>query len=298
MTLVLTALAFAVNTFVFPILLFLPLLLIKALVPIRRFRAACDRGLVGISYRWTSVNAFIFQRIGGMKINVDMAPGIELVRDKRYLILPNHQTWTDIIVLQSVFHPRSPFLTFFLKSQLRWIPVFGLIWWALGFPYMKRHSAAYVAKHPEKKGQDLETTKRFCERIRNNPFAVINFVEGTRWTPEKAKRSPYKHLLQPKAGGVAIALQALDYGFDHILDVTMTYDSARNSFVDLLAGRVRNVTVQVRELPLASVPQGDYFADDAFAVEFREWLNAMWAEKDRRLGVMLADIDAVQEPFA
>ena len=31
-------------------------------------------------------------------------------------------------------------------------PVIGLAWWALGFPFMKRYSKAYLAKHPEKKG--------------------------------------------------------------------------------------------------------------------------------------------------
>lgn len=291
---VLVTLAFAVNSVVFPIVLFLPVLLIKGLVPVRRFRTFCDKVLVWISFRWISGNSFIFQRLAGMHIDVEMDPGIELVHNKRYLILPNHQTWADIFVLQTVFHPRAPFLTFFLKSQLRWVPVFGLIWWALGFPYMKRHSPAYIAKHPEKKGQDLETTKRFCDGIRKRPFAIINFVEGTRRTPEKAMRSPYKHLLPPKAGGVAIALQALDYGFDHILDVTMTYDSERNSFGDLLAGRVRNVKVQVRELPLKSVPQGDYFADEAFAVRFREWLNGVWAEKDARLDVVAGEEADVQ----
>lgn len=283
MTRLLVTTAFALNTLVFPVLLFLPVLAVKGLVPVRRFRAACDRALIWISFRWTSNNTRLFRRFGGLRIDVDLPPEIELSGSKRYLILPNHQTWTDIFILQAVFHPRTPFLTFFLKSQLFWVPVFGIIWWALGFPYMKRHSPAYLAKHPEKKGQDLATTKRFCQRIRSKPFAIINFVEGTRRTPAKAKRSPYKNLLPPKAGGVAIALQALDYSFDHVLDVTMTYDSPRNSFGELLAGRVKNVKVVVRELPLESVPRGDYFGDEAFAKEFREWLNGVWAQKDERL---------------
>lgn len=283
MTAVWVTLAFAANSIVFPIFLFLPVLLVKGLVPVRPFRALCDRALVWISFRWIGNNALIFRHLAGMEIDAEIDPGIEFSRGKRYLILPNHQTWTDIIVLQSVFKQRTPFLTFFLKSELRWVPVFGLVWWALGFPYMKRHSAAYLARHPEKKGQDLETTKRFCERIRQNPFAIINFVEGTRRTPAKLARSSYKHLLPPKAGGVAIAFQALEYGFDHILDVTLSYETERHSFVDLLAGRVRKVRVQVRELPLESVPRGDYFSDEAFADRFRGWLNGVWAEKDERI---------------
>lgn len=273
---------FAANSVFYPVVLFLPVLAAKGLVPVRRFREACDRVLVGISFEWTKGNALIFEKVGGLRVETRFADGVTLDPSKRYLILPNHQSWVDIIVLQGVFHPKTPFLTFFLKSELRWVPVFGLIWWALGFPYMKRHSAAYLAKHPEKKGQDLETTKRFCERIRKNPFAVINFVEGTRRTKEKAKKSPFKHLLQPKAGGIATAISALDYEFDHVLDVTLVYDTERNSFDDLLAGRPIGVTVDVRDVPLQNVPRGDYFNDEAFAAEFRDWLNGLWADKDAR----------------
>lgn len=283
MKLLLVTLAFTLNSIVFPVLLFLPVLALKGLVPVKAFRAACDRAMVWVSFKWTNNNTWLFTRLGGLDLELDLPPEIELSQKKRYLILPNHQTWTDILVLQAVFHPRTPFLTFFLKSQLRWVPVFGVIWWALGFPYMKRHSPAYLAKHPEKRGQDLETTRRFCQRLKDRPFAIINFVEGTRRTPAKAAKSPYKQLLPPKAGGVAIAMQSLDYSFDHVLDVTITYSSKTISFPDLLAGRVGHVKVAVRELPLASVPRGDYFADDAFAHQFRTWLNQVWEEKDKRL---------------
>lgn len=283
MKLLLVTFAFALNSLVFPVLLFLPVLALKGLVPVKAFRAACDRAMVWISFRWTNNNTWLFTRLGGLRLDVDLPEQIELSPKKRYLILPNHQTWTDILVLQAVFHPRTPFLTFFLKSQLRWVPVFGVIWWALGFPYMKRHSAAYLAKHPEKRGQDLETTRRFCQRLKDRPFAIINFVEGTRRTPAKAAKSPFKQLLPPKAGGVAIAMQSLDYSFDHVLDVTITYTSKTISFPDLLAGRVGRVKVEVREVPLASVPRGDYFADEAFAAQFRAWLNQVWEEKDKRL---------------
>jgi 1-acyl-sn-glycerol-3-phosphate acyltransferase len=41
-------------------------------------------------------------------------------------------------VLQRIFHGRIPFLKFFLKQELIWVPVIGLAWWALDFPFMKR----------------------------------------------------------------------------------------------------------------------------------------------------------------
>ncbi len=281
---------FLLNTLFHAITVFYAILLAKALVPVPAWRRLCDRGLVRVSIAWTLWNTRIFE-LGGFRPRAEIAPGIELSPQKRYLILANHQTWTDILTLQAVFHPKTPFLTFFLKKQLLYVPVFGLIWWALGYPFMERYSPAAVAKNPALKNRDLETTKRFCERIRGKPYAIINFVEGTRRTAGKSKGSPYRHLLAPKAGGVATALQALDYAFDHVLDVTLRYERKTNSFMDLLSGRVGAVQVSVREVPLPAIPRGDYFGDPAFAETFRTWLNGMWHEKDARLAAAGGAID-------
>jgi 1-acyl-sn-glycerol-3-phosphate acyltransferase len=274
---------FVLNTVVHAVVAFNVVLLAKFLVPIPAWRRLCDRGMVAVSFQWTLWNTRIFSALGGLRLVTDLAPGIELAPTKRYLIISNHQSWTDIFAMQGIFHPRTPFLTFFLKRQLLYVPVFGVIWWALGFPYMKRFSSAYLAKHPEMKNKDLETTRRFCQRIRGKPYAIINFVEGTRRTPAKAAKSPYRHLLPPKAGGVATALQALDYEFDHVLDVTLTYRGTRTSFSDLLAGRVGEVHAAIREIPLGEIPKGDYFTDPAYAEAFRAWLNGVWKRKDEQI---------------
>lgn len=272
---------FALNSVACAVIAFYAVLLVKLLVyPIRPLRQACDRALVAISTRWTLWNTKLFHAAGGFRVDARIDDGIELSPAKRYLIVSNHQTWTDIFVLHALFHPRTPFLTFFLKRQLLYVPVFGVIWYALGFPFMDRHSPAQIEKNPALKGRDLAKTRKFCQRIRGKPYAIINFVEGTRRTPSKAKRSSLRNLLTPKAGGIATALAALDYEFDHVLDVTLRYEHERTSFVDLLFGRVGRVVAHVRELPLASIPRGDYFEDPAHAERFRTWLNDEWARKD------------------
>lgn len=284
---VLGFLAFALNTFVHAVVAFYVVLLLKLLgYPIPAWRRLCDRWLIAISRQWTVFNAAIFRTFMGLKLEPSLAPGIELSREKRYLIVANHQSWVDIFVMHALFHPRTPFLTFFLKKQLIWVPFFGVIWWTLGFPFMKRHSSAYLEQHPEKRGEDLKTTRRLCASLKGRPYAIINFVEGTRRTHEKAKKSPYQHLLAPKAGGIATALEALDYEFDHILDVTIAYTTPRHAFGDLLAGRVGRVVARIAEIPLSEVPKGDYFQDEAHAARFREWLNAWWKRKDAVLGAM------------
>lgn len=91
-------------------------------------------------------------------------------------------------------------LKFFLKKELIWVPFLGLAWWALDFPFMKRYSRKFLAANPHLAGKDLESTKKACEKFKHTPVSVMNFVEGTRFTPEKHQRknSPYAHLLPPR----------------------------------------------------------------------------------------------------
>jgi 1-acyl-sn-glycerol-3-phosphate acyltransferase len=124
-----------------------------------------------------------------------------------YLVNCNHQSWADILVLQHLLTHRIPLLKFFLKQQLLWVPVMGLAWWALDFPFMRRHSEEVLKAHPELRGKDQEATRLACEKFSLIPTSVMNFCEGTRFTPTKHQRqqSPYRHLLRPKAGGIALA---------------------------------------------------------------------------------------------
>ena len=105
-----------------------------------------------------------------------------------YLVTSNHQSWVDILVLQYLFNRRIRLLRFFLKQELIWVPVIGLCWWALEFPFMKRYSHETIEKHPELRGKDLETTTKMCRRLRDQPFAITNFLEGTRFSEEKRDR--------------------------------------------------------------------------------------------------------------
>jgi 1-acyl-sn-glycerol-3-phosphate acyltransferase len=272
---------FLLNAFVFAVVCFWPVSLLERLTPARRAKAALRRAMQAIAQGWSSMNTRLLG-LGGFRVDATTAPGLELRRDRRYLVLPNHQSWSDIFVLQTFFGRRTALLTFFLKRQLRWVPVFGHAWKSLGFPFMERHDAAAVARDPSLRVRDLETTRRFCDRIRTEPFAVVNFVEGTRRTERKAARSPYRHLLAPKAGGIAVAMQALEGSWDEVLDVTIRYPSGRSTFIDLLMGKVGRVRLDVRPVPPGEIPRGDYLNDPEFVERFRTWLNELWQRKDAR----------------
>lgn len=203
-----------------------------------------------------------------------------------YMIAANHQSWVDTLVLFYVFNRRIPFLKYFLKQDLIWIPFLGAALWCMDFPFMRRYSKAYLAKHPEMKGKDVETTRKSCARFRHMPVSVINFPEGTRITPEKhaEQASPYHHLLKPKAGGMAFALLALGDRMRCLLDVTLIYPDGVPSMWDFACGRTRRITVLIeqREIP-ADCFSRDYETDPEFRQQFQDWIGNIWAEKDALL---------------
>jgi 1-acyl-sn-glycerol-3-phosphate acyltransferase len=210
----------------------------------------------------------------------------ELSYAGHYLVLSNHQSWVDIPVLQAVFNRRIPFMRFFLKSQLIWVPLLGLAWWALDFPFMKRYSREKLAKHPELAGRDLETTRRACEKFRGIPISILIFAEGTRLTEQKheLQRSPFRHLLKPKAGGVAFVLEAMGDALHAVLDITIAYPHGKPTFADLFANRIPEVRVSIRQREIPSeLTRGNYENDPAARSAAQEWINAVWHEKDEQL---------------
>lgn len=265
------------------------LALVKLIVPGQAARRALDPMLNGIASGWISFNVLLMRTLHDTRWEVTGDGTLAL--DHWYLVNCNHQSWVDIFVLQRLFNRRIPLLKFFLKQQLIYVPVIGLAWWALEFPFMRRHSATYLQKHPEKRMQDLETARRACARFSIVPTSVMNFPEGTRFTPEKQRKqkSPYRHLLKPRAGALGLSLSVLGAQFRSLLDVTVVYPGGRPTFWDFLCGRVHEVVVDVavRTVP-AALCGGDYAADPKLRGELQQWLQGLWAEKDATIDAILA----------
>ena len=273
------------------VVFWVPLLMIvaiaKLVVPYQRWRAWVSRGMTAIAEAWIGCNGAIFRLMGVLRLKVEGLGGLS--PREWYLVVSNHRSWVDILVLQEAFNRRIPFLKFFLKQQLIWVPLLGIAWWALDFPFMKRHSSAYLARHPEAKGQDLEATRKACQRFARIPTSVMNFIEGTRYTAQKhaALASPYRNLLPPRAGGVAFVLSAMGQMLHSLLDVTIAYRERSPSLWDLCCGRVGTVRVHVERRPIEDwTTRGDYSSDEAFRRRFQAWLGELWAQKDQRLEAM------------
>ncbi|RWU23620.1 acyltransferase [Pseudomonas alkylphenolica] len=287
---ILTTALLLLNTLVLigPLLVFA---LIKLVLP-GRGRDYASWAVMWIAETWSEIDKLIFALCIPTQWDIR---GVERLRtDTSYLCVSNHQTWVDIPALIESLNRRTPFFKFFLKKELIWVPLLGLAWWGLDYPFMKRYSKAFLDKHPHLKGKDLEITKAACELFKRQPVTVVNYLEGTRFTEAKRQeqQSPYRHLLKPKAGGVAFVLAALGEQLDALLDVTIVYPGDKApGFWDLLNGSISRVIIdiQVRELDPA-LWSGDYENDPAFRQTVQDWVNQLWVEKDQRIAQLRSEM--------
>lgn len=260
----------------------------KLIIPLDSWRRAMSRVLVWIAERWIYSNNAIFRLMGSLQLQVR---GLEQLKGRDwYLVVSNHRSWVDILALQAAFTGRVPFLKFFLKQQLIWVPLLGLAWWALDFPFMRRYSSEYLARHPEMRGRDLEATRKACRKFSELPTSVMNFVEGTRFSEAKrvASGSPYRNLLAPRAGGVAFVLSAMGGVLHSMIDVTLAYREESPTLWDMCCGRLEPVMMDVRLRSIEDwTAEGDYADDAEFRKRFQSWLGGIWSEKDELLVGML-----------
>ena len=273
------------------ILLSTPIVLIGLLklFPNQRWKIYCSSFVDHLVTMWIGVNNWFLDTFHHVHWKIT---GLDsFTPDSWSLVVANHQSWLDIVVLHRLFTHKIPVLKFFIKDQLKWVPFLGFSWWAMGCPFMKRYSPAYLVKHPEKKGKDLEATQNALYLFKQTPSAIMNFVEGTRFTQEKKTKqdSPYAYLLKPKSGGISFVLRAMDQQITQLIDVTIVYAQAENSLWDFLCHRFHSIQVHVRQVPIPEAFLHDALDEAHMQTEFRNWLNQRWSEKDQLIGRMLAD---------
>ena len=260
----------------------------KLILPAGRLRRRLILGLADLAERWTAANDSLFDRFLPTRWEVSPVEGLRA--DGHYLIISNHSSWVDILVLQRIFHRRVALLRFFIKQELIWFPIIGAACWALEFPFVKRYSAEYLEEHPEKRGSDVATTRKACQRYKTIPVAILNFVEGTRFSSDKRaeQESPYRHLLRPRSGGVAHVIAAMGDQLEELLDVTIAYPAVRITMGKFLSGRVPLVRVDIRRRPIPPEIVDDAITEPGLARDhFRRWIEGMWEEKDKTLDEMV-----------
>jgi len=261
--------------------------LIKLLLPVAAVSRVMSSFAELMMYCWCEGLALLLRLNPHLTWDIQGLEGLS--KENWYLLICNHRSWADIVILCVLFRKHIPMNKYFLKQQLAWVPFLGLACWALGMPFMKRYSRAYLLRHPERRGKDIDTTRRSCLKFRSRPTTIVNFVEGSRFSREKSRqaRSPFRHLLAPKAAGIAMALSVLGKQFDKLLNVTLCYpENIRSPFYDMLSGRMTRITVRISLLPIANDLHGDYLNDKNFKRRFQLWLNELWNEKDQQLAAL------------
>lgn len=260
--------------------LVLTLGLIKLVLPI----PVVSKLLHGAYKGWCKGNRLgLWLGCNDIKVNISG----EVNANSWYLLISNHISWLDIAVLSSLNALPAP--KFFLKDELKYVPFIGTGAWAMGMPFMKRVSKAQLAKNPNLKGLDVERTKHSCRNFRHHPTTIVNFVEGTRFTAQKHKhqQSPFQHLLKPKAGGTAFALEVLNEQFDAMLNTSLVY-SGKSDHVcrNILKGELESINITIEVMPINTQMIGSYQTDQVFRAEFQQYLNNLWTIKDKQLSAI------------
>ncbi len=255
----------------------------KAIIPLKFSQTIFSYLLDQMASNWIGVNTLIQKLFNKTQINVT---GLEQLTMKEwYLVICNHQSWVDIVILQRIMHRKIPFLKFFLKKELIFVPFLGIAWWALDFPFMKRYSQSFIKKNPHLKGKDVETTRKACNKFKHKPVSIMNFIEGTRFTNEKHNKqnSPFQHLLKPKAGGIGFVLEAMGGNLHKIVNITIHYPEGIPTFSDFLGGQIKQVNVNVEVSSIEDELIGNYVSDRNFKIKFQKWVNQLWLDKDQKL---------------
>ncbi|HAT1659012.1 TPA: acyltransferase [Legionella pneumophila] len=264
-------------------LCFIPILFVGLLklFPNKSWQSLCTRCVDKIATFWCGINNLYVDK--AQKIHWEISGLNDLTPKDWYLVVANHQSWLDIVILQRLFNRKIPVLKFFIKDQLKWIPLLGFSWWAMGCPFMKRYSKEYLAKNPHKQGKDLISTRKAIETFKRTPASIMNFVEGTRFTKVKKEQqqSPYNYLLKPKAGGISFIINSMGQQIKSLIDVTIVYAEKNHSLWDFLCKRVKKVKIIIRQLPIpAQFTSANLINDFQAQNAFKEWLNEQWAVKD------------------
>ncbi|MDB9694973.1 acyltransferase [Acinetobacter nosocomialis] len=251
-----------------------------------------DETNIQITNSWLSVNNWLIDHVlPNLKWDITIDEGLDLSMQGRYLMTCNHQSWVDTTVNQYFGLTRMPLTRFFTKWELIFIPFVGQAFKILGFPMMKRHTKEQIAKNPELKDRDMKETRKACEQLLSQPFTLLNYLEGTRFTQEKhdQQNSSYKHLLKPKAGGLALALNILGDKIDALVDMTIVYPDGVPGYGDFWLGDVSQIAVNLRKIEIpAWVLGGNYEDDPVYRERFQQWVHELWTEKDQLIEQMKA----------
>ena len=222
----------------------------------------CTRSIEFCYKAAAAINSAWMVHVVGVNFNVNGT----LPDNLNQVIVVNHQTWFDIPILQHIVTGQGPILKFLIKRQLAWLPIVGWICYALNFPRLNRGGDGRAHR------QDLDAIKAASSTMHKERGALLIFAEGTRFTAEKHRNQnpPYKKLLNPRPGGLKMALAAMPPGTP-VVDITINYKNGETNFWKCLHGASRDIDIHIEAHSAAEI------------IDARNWLLDRWEQKDKRL---------------
>lgn len=205
--------------------------------------------------------------------------------DENAVILPNHQTMADVMVLLCYGRRarRIGDLKWFVKDPVKWVPGPGWGMKLLDCIYVKRDWA-----------RDQEEIHRLFDKFVEEriPISLVTFLEGTRFTPKKHTAAVEfaeerglpvpRNTLVPRTKGFVATMEGLRSHLAAVHDVTIVYPHGVPTLLDCFTGKLRRVDIHVRRHPVGTLPDGE----EALA----SWVRDVFVQKDqlidehRRLG--------------
>lgn len=246
----------------------------------RRYHRWLMRSMYAIYHRWCLNNNLLFDLFLPTQWLVQGQGVLDKHRD--YIVVLNHRSWLDILVIMKVFVPKLPIVKFFLKKSLVFLPFLGQVCWALDYPFINRQG-----KHQQDKTDQV--LKQLSSIEKGLPMAMVIFPEGTRFRSQKPGGT-LQNCLPPRCLGLAKLLQATADRQPLLLDVTLHYSSS--NLLAFFTGTLEKITVDYQVSELDPSWYGDYAKDRAFRQVFKDKVNTLWQQKDQRYQQIDLSVDA------
>jgi len=103
--------------------------IIKLLLPVPIIWRSISVFADFMMYCWCEGLAFLLKLNPYLKWDIEGLD--ELSKKNWYLLICNHRSWADIVILCVLLSKHIPMNKYFLKQQLAWVPFMGLACWAL-----------------------------------------------------------------------------------------------------------------------------------------------------------------------
>ena len=265
--------------------------LIKLAAPINAIKFLAYRIMIWIYGMAVKTDGVLLFKI--LKNKIELRNPQALSTNQNYLILSNHRSWADILILQSLLNKRTPPIQFIVKRELIFMPLIGLICWAYEYPFVRRKSLKSREIKAKKTMGDMNIIRTKIDKIAASGHSIINFVEGTRFHMLKSEKQNlrFKHLLNPHTGGLFYILKNYGEKLDAILDFTIVYGCKSPIFWKFLSGRCRRIIVDLQKIQIKDLFKS--LDSDENRIHFTvvsKWLDDLWSEKDVKMEQILNEM--------